>query len=198
MEIELTKGSSQATGSQADNIESVGPRHNLERTAGLVNSVAQQVGPSRPISPNVVINHPKNVIQERGEKLFRAYPKKIPRCSCWVQDSFQSNCKIRVFSRNLKSLNQLGQENYRRCCPRRRSGNKDRQRSKTGKEARVPSSTLSTESQNQTTVSQATRQVIYQPIGVSRELPKLKLTEFSGDPLEWPGWGELFDVIVHQ
>ena len=27
---------------------------------------------------------------------------------------------------------------------------------------------------------------------------KLKLTEFSGDPLEWPAWSGLFDVVVHQ
>ena len=36
------------------------------------------------------------------------------------------------------------------------------------------------------------------PSDGSRGLPKLKLTEFSGDPLEWPEWCELFDVIVHQ
>ena len=29
-------------------------------------------------------------------------------------------------------------------------------------------------------------------------MPKLKLTEFSGDPLEWPEWSDLFDVVVHQ
>ena len=56
----------------------------------------------------------------------------------------------------------------------------------------------SMENQNQTTVSQATPQVIYQPSGDPRGLPKLKLTEFSGDHLEWPEWAELFDVIVHQ
>ena len=54
------------------------------------------------------------------------------------------------------------------------------------------------ESQNQTTVSQATPQVIYQANGDPRRLPKLKLTYFSGDPLDWPEWAELFDVIVHQ
>ena len=42
-----------------------------------------------------------------------------------------------------------------------------------------------------------TPQVIYQPLPSSGAsgLPKLKLTEFSGDPLEWSG---LFDVFVHQ
>ena len=45
-----------------------------------------------------------------------------------------------------------------------------------------------------------TPQVIYQPVSSSGAsgLPKLKLTEFSGDPLEWPEWSGLFDVVVHQ
>ena len=45
-----------------------------------------------------------------------------------------------------------------------------------------------------------TPQVIYQPVQSSGAsgLPKLKLTEFSGDPLEWPEWSGLFDVVVHQ
>ena len=29
-------------------------------------------------------------------------------------------------------------------------------------------------------------------------MPKLELTEFSGDPLKWPEWSGLFDVVVHQ
>ena len=47
-------------------------------------------------------------------------------------------------------------------------------------------------------MSQATPQVIHQPSRHPRGLSKLKLAEFSGDPLEWPEWAELFDVIVHQ
>ena len=54
------------------------------------------------------------------------------------------------------------------------------------------------ESQNQTIVSQATPQVIYQPSGDPRRLSKLKLTEISGEPLQWLECAELFDVIVHQ
>ena len=61
MEIELTNKSLRAFGSQADELESIGSRHNLERTEGWTKSVAQQPGPSRPLSPNVVINPPKNV-----------------------------------------------------------------------------------------------------------------------------------------
>ena len=45
MEIELTKGSSRASGSQLDNLKSVGSRRNLERTGGWANSVAQHSGP---------------------------------------------------------------------------------------------------------------------------------------------------------
>ena len=54
------------------------------------------------------------------------------------------------------------------------------------------------ESQNQTNVSQTTPKIIYQPGGDQRGLPKLTFTEFSGDPLDWPEWAELFGVIVHQ
>ena len=54
------------------------------------------------------------------------------------------------------------------------------------------------ESQKQTRVSQATPQVIYQPNGAPRGLPKLKLTELSGDPLKCTEWTELSDVILHQ
>ena len=39
-------------------------------------------------------------------------------------------------------------------------------------------------SQNQTTVSQATPKIIYQPIGDPTGLPKFKLAEFSGNSLE--------------
>ena len=49
-------------------------------------------------------------------------------------------------------------------------------------------------------MNHTTPQVIYQPVPSSGAsgLPKLKLTEFSGDPLEWPEWSGLFDVVVHQ
>ena len=32
---------------------------------------------------------------------------------------------------------------------------------------------------------------------IRSSLPKLKLAEFSGDPLEWPEWSQLFQAIVH-
>ena len=58
----------------------------------------------------------------------------------------------------------------------------------------------SAESRNRSTMNQTTPQVIYQPIPSSGAsgFPKIKLTEFSGDPLEWPEWSGLFDVVVHQ
>ena len=49
-------------------------------------------------------------------------------------------------------------------------------------------------------MNHTTPQVIYQPVPSSGAsgLPKLKLTEFSGDSMEWPEWSGLFDVVVHQ
>ena len=58
----------------------------------------------------------------------------------------------------------------------------------------------SAESRNRRTLNQTTSQFIYQPVPSSgvNGLPKLKLTEFSGDSLEWPEWSRLFDVAVRQ
>ena len=75
MEIELTKGKSRASASQVDNLEIVASRRNLERTAVWAKSVAQYSSPSRPLSRKVVINPPKNITQDRGDKLFSAYWK---------------------------------------------------------------------------------------------------------------------------
>ena len=32
---------------------------------------------------------------------------------------------------------------------------------------------------------------------ISSSLPKIKLSEFSSDPLEWPEWSQLFQATVH-
>ena len=47
MEIELTKKSLRASGSQADNLETVESRRKLKKRAGWATSVAQQSGLSR-------------------------------------------------------------------------------------------------------------------------------------------------------
>ena len=78
MKLELTKGSSRASGSVADEIESVGSKRNHERTAGWAESVAQQSVHRRPLSPNVVIDPPANVIKDRADKRFNTYPKTTP------------------------------------------------------------------------------------------------------------------------
>ena len=75
MKLELTKGSSRASGSVADEIESVGSKRNHEKTAGWVESGAQQSVPQRPLSSNVVIDPPTNVTQDRVDKRFSTYPK---------------------------------------------------------------------------------------------------------------------------
>ena len=78
LKLELTKGSSSSSGSVADEIESVGSRRNQERTGGWAESVAQQSFPRRPLSPNVVIDPPTNVTQQRVDKRFSTYPKTTP------------------------------------------------------------------------------------------------------------------------
>ena len=131
---------------------------------------------------------------------FSAPTRKIPRCSSQAQDFFQRNCKIRVFSRILKSLNELGntttdvvsQDDARQ---QKSSAFQNRQRFQSPKHS---SRNRSMESQNQPTVSPANPQVIYQPSGDPRGIPKLNVTEISEDPSVLPEWAGLFDVIVHQ
>ena len=50
LEFELTKGSSRASGLQAEDLGSVRSRGKLERTAGWADAMAQQYGPSWPLS----------------------------------------------------------------------------------------------------------------------------------------------------
>ena len=78
MAIELTNKSWRASGSHVDDVEIVGSRRNLERTAGWANSVAQQSVPNRQLSQNVVIKPPKSVTQDKIDKRFSAYPKTSP------------------------------------------------------------------------------------------------------------------------
>ena len=90
MKLKLTKGSSRASGSVADEIESVGSKRNHERTAGWAESVAQQSVHRRPLSPNVVIDPPTNFTQERVDKRFSTYPKTTP-CSKREKNFSQRN-----------------------------------------------------------------------------------------------------------
>ena len=203
MKFELTKGSSRASESVADEIESVGSKRNHERTAGWVESGAQQSVPQRPLSPNVVIDPPTNVTKDRADKRFSTYPKTTPL--------FQPG--ERFFSTQLIEPSILQKPEVRKPIrvtdppappltrttfqQQRTSAVQDRNRSQS------PINNFrnrSAESRNRSTMNHTTPQVIYQPVPSSGAsgLPKLKLTEFSGDPLEWPEWLGLFDVVVHQ
>ena len=191
MKLELTKGSSRASGSVADEIESVGSKRNHERTAGWAESVAQQSVPRRPLSPNVVIDPPTNVIKDRADKRFSTYPKTTPL--------FQPG--ERLFSTQLTEPSILKKTEVRKpirvldppAPPLTRttfqqqgtSAVQDRNRSQSPINN---SRNRSAESRNRSTMKHTTPQVIYQPVSRSGAsgLPKLKLTEFSGVPLEWP------------
>ena len=56
----------------------------------------------------------------------------------------------------------------------------------------------SSERINRNTMNQNTPQVIFQTVQSSGASGLPKLTEFSGDTLEWPEWSGLFDIVVHQ
>ena len=203
MKLELTKGSSRASGSVADEIESVGSKRNHERTAGWSESVAQQSVHRRPPSPNVVIDPPTNVTQERVDKRFSTYPKTTPL--------FQPGEGL--FSTQLIELSILKKPEVRKpirvtdppAPPLTRTTFQQQGTSafQTRNRSQSPinnSRNRSAESRNRSTMNHTTPQVIYQTVANSGAsgLPKLKLTEFSGDPLECPEWSGLFDVVVHQ
>ena len=203
MKLELTKGSSRASGSVADEIGSVGSKRNHEKTAGWAESLAQQSVHRRPLSPNVVIDPPTNVTQERVDKGFSTYPKTIPLLQPGeglfsTQLTEPSILKkpevlkpIRVTDPPAPPLTRttFQQEGTSAVQTRNRSQSPIKN-----------SRNRSAESRNRSTMKHTTPQVIYQPVPSSGAsgLPKLKLTEFSGDPLEWPEWSGFFDVVVHQ
>ena len=186
----------------ADQIESVVSKPNQERTAEWAVSVAQQSFPRRPLSPNVVIDPPTKVAQDRFDKRFSTYLKTTPL--------FQP--AEGLFSTQLTEPSILRKPEIRKqirvtdppAPPLTRttfqqqgtSAFQDKNRSQSPINN---SRNRSAESKNRNTMNQTTPQVIYQPVSSSGAsgLP-LKLTEFSGDPLEWPDRSGLFDVIVHQ
>ena len=203
MKLELTKGSSRASGSVADEIESVGSKRNHERTARWVESGAQQSVPQRPLSQNVVIDPPTNVTKDRADKRFSTYPKTTPLFTPGE----------RLFSTQLAEPSILKKPEVRKpirvtdppAPPLTRTTFQQQGTSavQTRNRSQSPinnSRNRSAESRNRSTMKHTTPQVIYQPVPSSGAsgLPKLKLTEFSGDPLEWPEWSGLFDVVVHQ
>ena len=80
--LELSEGSSRASGSVADEIQSVGSGRNQERTGGWAESVAQQSGirrPKYPIrSPLCIIDPPTNFTKARDGNVFSTSQKIIP------------------------------------------------------------------------------------------------------------------------
>ena len=161
--------------------------------------MAQQSVYRRPLSPNVVINPPTNVTQDRVDRRFSTYPKTTPL--------FQP-----AFSTQLKEPRILKKQEIHKSirvteppAPLTRtwfqqqgtSAVQDRNRSQNPINN---SRNRSAESRNRSTLNQTTHQVNYQPVPSSGAsgLSKLKITKFSGEPLEWPEWSGLFDVDVHQ
>ena len=78
LNLELTRGSSKASGSMTGEIQIVGSKCNHEGTAGWAESVVQQSVPRRPLPPKCVIDPPTNVTKDRVDKCFSAYSKTTP------------------------------------------------------------------------------------------------------------------------
>ena len=202
LQIELTKRSSRASGSVIDDTESVRSRTNTRITPSSLKTVAEHSGPSRPLSPNCVVDPPKNGTQDIGDKRFSAYPKTNPLFQSGAgffsapltEPYILKKPEIRKSIRVTDPQTQLAKTTFQQ------QGTPASQNRFRSKSPINNSRNRSTESRNRSTVKQTTPQVIYQPVprGGSSVLPKLKVTECSGDPLERPEWSGLFDVVVHQ
>ena len=181
LKLELTKGSSGASGSVADEIENVGSRRKHERTAGCAESVAQQSVHRRPLSANVVIDLPTTVIQDKVDKRFSTYPKTTPLFQPGeglfstqpIEPSIFEKTEIRK-SRVTEPPAPLTKTTFQQ------QENSAVQDSKRSQSPINNSWNRSAESRNRSTMNQTNPQLIYQPVTRSgaNGLPKLKLTEF--------------------
>ena len=106
MKLELTKGSSRASGSVADEIESVGSKRNQERTARWAEAGAEQ---------SVLNGHSLQMLLSTLQRMsprteltnVSAPTRKLSRCSNKAKGFSQRNWLNRAFSRNQKFVNQL-------------------------------------------------------------------------------------------
>ena len=168
LKLELTKASSRASGSVADERESVGSRRNQERTAGWAESVAQQSVPRRPLSPNVVIDPPTNVTQNRVDKRFSTYPKTTPLVQPGeglfteqlAEPSFLRKPEIRKLIRVTEKPSPLTRTTFRQ------QGTSAVQPGNRSQSPINNSRNKSAESRNRSTMNQTTPQVIYQPVQI--------------------------------
>ena len=152
--------------------------------------MAQQSLPKRPLSPNVVINPPTIVTQDRVDKRFSNHPKTTPPfqpgeglfSTQLTEPSFlrkpEIHKSIRVTDPTAPLTRTMFQQQRTSALQNINSSQSPVNNSRN----------RSAESGNRSTVNQTTPQIIYQPVrsGDASGLPKLKLTEFSGDPVEWP------------
>ena len=158
--------------------------------------MAQPSVSRRPLSPNVDIDPPTTVTQDRVDKRFSTYPKTTPL--------FQPGEGL--FSTQLTEPSILKKPEIRKpirvteppAPPLTRttfqqqgmSAVQDRNRSQ------KPINNFenrSAESRNRSTMNRTTPQVIYQPV------PSSGTSQYQAvDPLEWPEWSGLFDVVVQQ
>ena len=164
--------------------------------------MAQQSVSRRPLSPNVVVDPPTNIIQDRVDKSFTTYPKTTPLfqpgegffSTQLPEPSILKKQEIRKSNRVTDPRPPLTRTTFQQ---QETSAFQDRNRSQSSNNN---SRNRSAERRNRSTLNQTTPHVIYQPVSSSGAcgLPKLKLTELSGDPLEWQEWSGLFDVVVQQ
>ena len=199
LKFELTKGSSRAYGSVADESESVGQDAIMKKQPGGQNQGLNSLSLDGHYLQTLLS---PNFTQDRVDKRFTTYTK--------ISQLFQPGEGL--FSTRLREPSVLNKPEIHKAirvteppAPLTRTtfqqqGTSSIQDRNLSQSPTNNCRNRSAESKNSRTLNQTIPRVIYQPVpsnGVSG-LAKLKLTEFSGDSLEWPEWSRLFDVVVHQ
>ena len=183
LKLELTNRCSRASGSVADEIESDALKVNNEKTTGWTKSLAQRSVPSRPLSPDGVIDPPTNVTPARDGKRFSAYPKTCPLFQPGL-GIFLAKLTEPRFSWNQKSTKELKWRIRKRRWRRRHFSSKKQSHSKTETEVRAPHKTIGTDLPRveRNKVNQTNSQVICQPLesGGASDLQKVKFVGSFG------------------
>ena len=203
LEMEQKRGSSRASGSIANDVES----HGSSKKHGYTNDWIQELPDPNytppALSPKIAVDLPKKTFPqvEKDKRLqtFFRFPEAVEQAAgeprfpivdvAGHQEVEKPKLALRTELRKHspeKSFQQQGpSKQYSRNrdqSPRHHSRNQP---------AESPD-------RNRGQFYPQTPQIIYQQSSGNSGLPKIKLPEFSGDPLAWPEWSGLFEVVVHQ
>ena len=203
LEIEQRRGNSRASGSIANDVESHGSSKKQGYTKDWIQELPDPNYTPPALSPKIAVDLPKKTFPqvEKDKRLqtFFRFPEAVEQAAgeprfpivdvAGHQEVEKPKLALRTEQRKHspeKTFQQQGpSKQYSRNrdqSPRHHSRNQPAESPDRNKGHFYPQPP----------------QIIYQQNSGSSGLPKIKLPEFSGDPLAWPEWSGLFEVVVHQ